>query len=153
MPTTLNNTGVNFNDGTVQTTARTASNTVTSVNGQVGAVTVSTTPPTTVDAVGVYQKMYYAATGPNTANASAWLTYGQTIAGSSLRYNATSGRSGDVSTGTTVIRRSGNTTWAGGGTAASGTWRVMEHGQWFSARFNGENNDGTWADLLFVRIA
>lgn len=118
MPTTLVSTGVQFPDNSVQTVARTTSNTVTSfngsvgavsftapvtsVNGMTGAVTVSSTPTTdqvlsatagaSVGAVGTYG-IFRIQTTPQ-------LGVGATIAGSSLRWSTANGGDGGAPAGT-----------------------------------------------------
>jgi hypothetical protein len=105
-----------------------------------------------VNGIGAWQRMYYAANGVNTNNISLWVPYGTAISGASLRYNATGGRIGETN-GLTYLQRAGSVVYNGGGAAPSGTWRLMDHSQYFSANFNGSTRDGRWFDLLFVRIS
>jgi hypothetical protein len=129
-------------------TATTATNGgVTSVNGQTGAVT-----QTSVDSIGSYVvALYVPGTHPNTNAFS--LSIGDTIAGSTLRYNYTAnsfnaGRS-DYTSGRT---RDGSTTYDGGGTSLSGTWRCMGRPGYTSDFIDPDYRYGWWPGL-FVRVS
>ena len=129
-------------------TATTATNGgVTSVNGQTGAVT-----QTSVDSIGSYVvALYVPGTHPGTNAFS--LSIGDTIAGSTLRYNYTAnsfnnGRS-DYTSGRT---RDGSTTYDGGGTSLSGTWRCMGRPGYTSVFIDPDTRYG-WYPGLFVRVS
>jgi hypothetical protein len=109
MASSLNGTGVTFSDSTSQSTARTASNTVTSINGQVGAVT-------TTDFTSIGAHIIGRPTNYNTQ-----YVVNDTVAGSSLN----AGHS-------TSLVTSGNTwgsSWLGGTftptNLGTGTWRCL----------------------------
>jgi len=134
-------------NGTTWTSATPAGGGVTSLNGQTGAIT-----NTGLDAIGSYGVFYYAG---NTNIAT-----GGTSAGSDLRYGA-AGSSGNT---TTILgdlspfggRRNqlNNSTFGGGGTALSGTWRRMSTGSttYASAPECG-NTRYFWYQHLWVRIS
>jgi hypothetical protein len=47
-----------------------------------------------------------------------------------------------------------NTTWGGGGTALSGTWRVLDREGWYSTiNFGGGNYGALWLPFLVIRIS
>jgi hypothetical protein len=108
--------------------------------------TISTTPPSTFDAVGTYAALY------NASNTN--LAIGATVAGSSLRYNVSTNGT-DYRTGNpfaTGRYRVSNSTYDGGGTAVSGTWRKMSTGDNFSF-FSGCSNVYVWSACLYIRIS
>jgi hypothetical protein len=167
MPTSIRNGDVLFSDGTTQTTARTASNTVTSVNGQVGAVTVSSSVNTGVDEIGTYIMAYHARTNPNSGSRHSYVGVGSTVAGSSLRYPS----AGDATNVTTAPTRLDNTLRNEGGVAAtnrietgtspfptanttalSGTWRKMA-GRYDSSSFASCTTQFFWYVSLWVRVS
>ena len=129
------------------TTATTASNGgVTSVNGQTGSVT-----QTSVDSIGSYVvALYVPGTHPGTNAYS--LSVGDAVNGSNLRYNFTGnafyGRS-DFTGGRT---RDGSTTYDGGGTSLSGSWRCMGRPGYTSEFIDPDTRYGWWAGL-FVRVS
>jgi len=128
-------------------TATTATNGgVTSVNGQTGAVT-----QTSVDSIGSYVVALYVP-GPHPGTNAYSLSVGDTIAGSTLRYNFTRNAGfgfNDFSSGRS--REDGSTTYDGGGTSLSGTWRCMGR-PGYSSEF-GEVTRYFWWTGLFVRVS
>ncbi len=133
MPTTLRNTDILFNDATTQSTAFTGI-------------------PTTFGAVGTYAVLMM---GVNTN-----LATDGTIAGSSLRYNftpnsAASTLGGSANSAPFLGRRirSNNSTYDGGGTALSGTWRKMSSGVTFASVSGCCSTDYCWWEALYVRIS
>lgn len=117
----------------------TVSGGVTSLNGQTGAIT-----NTGVDAIGSYTSCYRAVGISGGQNLLG--TIGETIAGSSLRYEAT------ISSSATDFELHASNfqglTWNSGGTALSGTWRLMARDR--------RRDAGGYADFfpgLWVRIS
>lgn len=107
--------------------------------------TISTTPPSTFDAVGTYAVLF------NATNTN--LAVGATVAGSSLRYNATTNSNeyrNNNPFGT--VRYAFNTTYPAGGSAVSGTWRKMSTGDNYSV-FSGCSTIYVWAACLYIRIS
>jgi hypothetical protein len=127
---------------TSATTATTASNGgVTSVNGQTGAVT-----QTSVDSIGSYTVcLYVPGTHPGTDSKP--LSVGDTTAGSNLRYNfSTSSAGANDFTGRYL---NASSTYSGGGTSLSGTWRCMGRP---SYSYDGDLGY-IWNPGLFVRVS
>ena len=126
------------------TNATTAANGgVTSVNGATGAVTVSLAPAS-IDSVG----SIVACVRTITANPSYPFsgTVGETIAGSSLRYNYSLPLGGnDIGLAYTNVF---GTAYAGGGTALSGTWRCISRDAVFVS-----DGAGLWKAGLWQRIS
>jgi hypothetical protein len=131
--------------------AATASNGgVTSVNGQTGAVT-----QTSVDSVGSYiVAVYVSGTHPGTNSKP--LSIGSTVSGGNLYYGfATTNAVGTTDNGANDLGgfyARGTSTYAGGGTTLSGTWRCMGRPSY------SYYNDGTdigygWRPGLFVRVS
>jgi hypothetical protein len=80
------------------------------------------------------------------------LAQGATIAGSSLRHSV-AGNSINA-----AVSRVNNSTYNGGGTALSGTWRKMSMGDNYLSTVTGESQYGVtttyyWFGHLFVRIS
>lgn len=134
MPTTLRNLDILFNDGSTQSTAA------------VGA-------STTFGAVGTYAVLM------NAANAD--ITIGNTVAGSSLRYsestnaNIAGGATATISALIGARTRDNNSTYDGGGTSVSGTWRKMSSGSVYVAVgiSCGGGTQYIWNRALYVRIS
>lgn len=106
-------------------------NYVTSVNGSTGAVTVNTTPPTTLNAIGTYAIVARPDGSPS--NMAVGSTFAAGSAGSQLRIAGVADLGSGALGGTT-----------GSSTAISGTWRLMS----VSATNGGGNNP-----FLAVRIS
>jgi hypothetical protein len=135
-------------NGTTWTSTAPAGGGVTSLNGQTGAVVT-----TDYDAIGSVGQYIYAATGTASLNTTLYLNAAATIAGSSFRSDI--GTSGQY-TGTTPVAyyRLTNTTYNGGGTALSGTWRVMQRSAWFkNDNLGGGNYACSWNQVLVMRIS
>jgi hypothetical protein len=132
MPTTLRNGDILFNNGTTQDSA---------------AATVSSS--TSLDGIGSYAVLTMAANNN--------LAIGGTIAGSSLRYNASLNASDNfhasISTNNpfqgAYIRNA--STYNGGGSAVSGTWRRMSGGTTYSV--DSYSGNYLWLNSLYVRIS
>jgi hypothetical protein len=135
------NGNVLTSNGTTWTSATPAGGGVTSLNGETGAIV-----NTDFQDIGSYILAHRAITASTTANN---LDAGNTIAGSSLRYNTNVGtRTQD---GDSTLIFSSNTTWPGTGTAPSGTWRAM-----CRSRVTGVGGCSTtyfWLPALWVRIS
>lgn len=115
---------------------------ITFNNGTV-QTTAASSPSTDFGAVGTY----VVAVSTQSSN----LATGGTIAGSNLRYdnNWTSFVGG--------VSRTNNSTFPGGGTALSGTWRKMSSGISFTSSFEDNGYGGTttyyWLQGLYVRVS
>jgi hypothetical protein len=137
---------------TSATTATTASNGgVTSVNGQTGAVT-----QTSVDSIGSYTVcLYVPGTHPGTNTRP--LAIGDTVAGSTLRYGFTTTL--DNASPSNLFNdfdgqyfRYNNTTYDGGGSSLSGTWRCMGRPIYLMA-YDDLTPIYGWKSGLFVRVS
>jgi hypothetical protein len=126
--------------------AATASNGgVTSVNGQTGAVT-----QTSVDSIGSYiVALYVPGTHPGTNSKP--LSIGNTVAGSTLRYNFTANNvANNDFEGSRII---GSTTYDGGGSSLSGTWRCMGRPSYIQGTDSDSIPFYGWTTGLFVRVS
>jgi hypothetical protein len=130
--------GINIT-GSAATATTAANGGVTSVNGQTGAVT-----QTSVDSIGSYIAAIYA------VNAS--LSVGDTVSGSNLRYNflGNGGNGGDFNS---YRVRVNNSTYDGGGSSLSGTWRCMARPLFVSILDIDNQTISYWYPGLFVRIS
>jgi hypothetical protein len=119
---------------------------VTSLNGQTGAIT-----NTDLGAIGSYIFAVYAVSGTSSLNTYQYISIGSTYSGSSLRYNF-SGISNSAPF--LIYTNSSGTSYGGGGTALSGTWRAVMNGVW-----NWNQNIGKgvfrnhWFQIMFVRVS
>lgn len=126
----LTSAGITFGDATTQTTAATATSTA-------------------FGAVGTYGCFM------NAGNAD--ISIGGTIAGSSLRYGYTTNQ--QYVSGTQYPPQFGgryriyNSSYDGGGTSVSGTWRRMDSNPVYAATFDGCGTIYSWGVGLFVRIS
>jgi hypothetical protein len=135
------------NGTTWQSTALPAN--VSSLNGQTGSIT-----NTSVDAIGSYiVALYVSGSHPTTDSTS--VSIGSTVAGSTLRYGYSGGdttASGDLGgpyNGGSYL--TSFTTYGGGGTSMSGTWRcVGRPGYGWDAAGTGKYS---WNPGLFVRVS
>jgi hypothetical protein len=123
MPVTVRNTDILFNNGTTQSTA-------------------ATPDSTDFGGVGSYAVLMMAADNN--------LAVGGTIAGSSLRVNAQINQSITL-TSNPFPNTSVGGSYAGGGTAVSGTWRKMSGGSVFV--FDSQYGLRYYANALYVRIS
>lgn len=141
--------GISVSGSTGAVTISASGGGVTSLNGQTGAIT-----NTGLDAIGSYTSSWYAISIP--PNTTQTVTAGTTVAGSTLRYNA-SVFGPYNGTGQQGANGSGNATrtWPSGGTAYTGTWRCMQRGELNVNIFDSENNKsfGTWSPTIWVRIS
>jgi hypothetical protein len=132
MPVTVRNTDILFNDGTTQSTAA-------------GGV------PTAFGAVGTYAVLMMAV---NTN-----LGVDGTIAGSSLRFNENSNSTSQSQSPGGFTPFYGNrfrfnvSSYDGGGSAVSGTWRKMSTGATYYAWNSGYGTEFYWQRALYVRIS
>ena len=113
---------------------------VTSVNGQTGAIT-----NTTFDSIGSCAILVSAQTSDTAV--------GATIAGSSLRYNLSSlntGTGGSLAFG--YIFQNSNV-YNGGGTSVTGTWRKMSGGPNYVAVVSCNDTYYYWMAALWVRVS
>lgn len=138
------NINVTGNAATATTATTAANGGVTSVNGQTGAVT-----QTSVDSIGSYiVALYVPGTHPGTNGKS--LSIGNTVAGSTLRYNFGGSTNPDFSD---FAVTQNSTTYFGGGSSLSGTWRCMGRPA-YSVSSDGEGNTYYyWYPGLFVRVS
>jgi hypothetical protein len=135
-------------NGTTWTSAAAPAGGVTSLNGQTGAIT-----NTGLDNIGSYCASYYAVTTP--ASGITNINGGATVAGSTLRYNATrqiGGTSGFNNSFTTLTITGNAQSYPYGGTAFTGTWRCVS-GASTGVYVSGCDSFSTWAPGLFVRIS
>jgi hypothetical protein len=144
-PSLVGGTNITISGTWPNQTVTAAGGGVTSLNGQTGAIT-----NTSVDAIGSYIWCFNSSNSPypTTSGAQAYVTQGNTIAGSTLRYGLSAlGYTRDIS-GQAVV------SWAGGGTALSGTWRSMGVG-YIYANFNSCNGRSYagWEQSLWVRVS
>lgn len=108
-------------------------------------------PSTTYGDVGTYGLFLYIINGTASLNDELTVGANVTTSGSNLR--------GDVSGGNSYGSRNGheqinNISWAGGGTALSGTWRCMGKNIYFTNwNRGGGNYSCVWIPLLWVRIS
>lgn len=133
MPITVGGTTITFNDGTTQSTAGGSPTTAQVLTATAGASAL---------AVGTYAVLMNAST--TTCNV------GDTIAGSSLRYNLPSSTATGRPIGFDPVSASCYGGYPGGGTAAPGTWRAMTR----SPGRAGPNGDTyAWGPSFFLRIS
>lgn len=118
----------------------TVSGGVSSLNGQTGAIT-----NTSVDAIGSYIAAVRAVNISSGQNANG--TINETIAGSTLRYGYTLS-DGNGELGDARYFNAGGLSYGGGGTALSGTWRLMVRD-----KRREVCGAGAWYPGLWVRIS
>jgi len=119
---------------------------VTSLNGQTGAVTT-----TSVDSIGSTMMLYYGVNGTASINTLLWVYTNDTISGASLRYNPSLVDTGQGSF--PAVYQAANYVYGAGGTALSGTWRVMAAQTWFRNNNTGCSYDCYWSPILMVRVS
>jgi hypothetical protein len=139
------NGNVLTSNGTTWTSAA-PSGVVTSLNGQTGSIT-----NTSVDVIGSYiVALYVNGAHPGTTGTS--VSIGSTVAGSTLRYGFSGGDFTlytDISGG---LNASASSTYGGGGTSMSGTWRCMGRpGYVYTSNEAGVQY--SWYTGLFVRVS
>jgi hypothetical protein len=123
-----------------------ASSGVTQLNGQAGAIT-----NTTIGNIGNYVAAVYVP-GAHPGTNSMPINVGDTVAGSTLRYNYSvsamvNGHLGDLAGRSTA---SGTTTYGSGGTTPSGTWRCVARPAYY---YDPEGPGYHWIPGLFVRVS
>lgn len=118
---------------------------VTSLNGQTGAIT-----STNIDAIGSYIVSPYATTG---SLAITGISTNTTVSGSLLKYNYSSGPGGSAGGITTNATRLDSTTYNGGGTSLSGTWRLLSLETRYSFNAGCCTRMYVWCPSLWVRIS
>jgi len=123
---------------------------VTSVNGQTGAVTT-----TNIDSIGSTGIYIYTAASTASLNASLYVTANSTIAGSSLVYNVCDGNSNAANVICVYASGPTNTTsYSGGGSTLSGTWRVMANAQYTqNGNLGAPGYRCRWFGILVMRIS
>jgi hypothetical protein len=155
---TVNNLNAsNLSSGTVPAArlgSGTANNT-TFLRGDNTWQTISMTPPTDFGAIGTYAVLM------NAANTNA--TIGNTVAGSSLRHSTTNSlgtvygvlwQNAGANPFNSAFGPSSLSSYFGGGTAVSGTWRLMSSGNTYSqVNDDGGTTRRTWMQGLYVRIS
>lgn len=142
-------TGISISGATGAVTITNSSpGAVTSVNGQTGAVTT-----TSVDSIGSTMMLYYGVDGTATINTRLYVNTNDTISGSSLRYNPTVGLENPSIGGFPAFFQTSTPVYAAGGTALSGTWRVMSLQAWFSNLNQGCYYISVWNPILMVRVS
>jgi hypothetical protein len=159
MPSSLNGTGVTFNDATTLQsgnipTANLGSGTANSSTFLRGDKTWQSlsVPSTDIGGIGSHVLAVIAQNGTNSLNNALFITPGQTFAGSALRINSSISRS--AYTGVAVTSKiTTNATYTGGGTSLSGTWSSRGNQAWFQNYNRGSDFAAEWHFVLFVRIA
>jgi hypothetical protein len=123
---------------------------VSSINGQTGAVTT-----TNIDSIGSSGIYIYTAASTATLNTPVYVAANTTVAGSSLRYDICDGTSSQSNTIAIYANGPNNTTsYSGGGTALSGTWRVMARAQYSAnANLGAPGYKCRWTGILVMRIS
>jgi hypothetical protein len=149
---TANNVLLGNGTSAVQTVAPGTNGNVLTSNGTTWTSAAAPTASTALDGIGSYAVLMM---GVNTN-----LAIGSTIAGSSLRYNFTPNAAqsilGSFANGAPFFGRriqSNNSTYGGGGTALSGTWRKMSSGVTFASVSGCGSTDYGWWEALYVRIS
>jgi hypothetical protein len=133
-------TGISISGSTgAVTVTSTVSGGVSSVNGQTGAVVL--TNASDIGSVSIFI---------NATNSD--LAYSSTRAGSDLRYNFTA-TAGSAGLGTGYVNRNGNSSYNGGGTSLSGTWRKLNTGQAYRFQANCCGGSYDWFQCLFIRVS
>jgi hypothetical protein len=134
-------------NGTTWTSAAAPAAGVTSVNGQTGAVVT-----TNIDSIGSTGAYLYTAASTATLNSGVFVN-ASTVAGSTLRYDVLNTDAPNAY-GVAVYVQTNNVNYAGGGTALSGTWRIMQRSQ-YSANYNlgapGYRN--LWYQIVVMRVS
>ena len=117
---------------------------VTSLNGQTGAVVLTNAGD--IGSIGVFQ---------NSGNTD--VTYGSTIAGSTLRHSDTINSGGPVTATNTpfygVYLTANNASYGGGGTSLSGTWRKVSTGSIFYSQVLCGDTYRYWLRGLYIRVS
>ena len=124
---------------------------VSSVNGQTGAVTT-----TNLDSIGSSGLYIYTAASTATLNTPLYVAANTTIAGSSLVYSVSTGQSNAGATiGASYTNGPANTTsYAGGGSTLSGTWRVMQQSMYtLNGNLGAPGYRCYWNGILVMRIS
>jgi hypothetical protein len=144
---TANNVLLGNGTSAVQVVAPGTNGNVLTSNGTTWTSAAAPTASTAFDGIGSYAILMM---GVNTN-----LATGSTIAGSSLRYNFTSNTANSSRDSPFLGRReqSNNSTYGGGGTALSGTWRKMSSGVTYSATAECGSTTYNWREALYVRIS
>jgi hypothetical protein len=121
---------------------------VTSLNGQTGAIT-----NTDLGVIGAYIASPWAVNSPS-SNQTINFGANSTISGSSLRYNYTKNFSQYTGgyAGIESIQGGISSSYPGGGTSLSGTWRCVTATS-ISTYSVGKSSYGTWHIGLWVRIS
>jgi hypothetical protein len=149
---TANNVLLGNGTSAVQVVAPGTNGNVLTSNGTTWTSAAAPTASTALDGIGSYAVLMM--------GVSTNLAIGSTIAGSSLRYNftpnsanSTLGASANSAPFLGRRIRSNNSTYDGGGTALSGTWRKMSSGVTFVSVAGCGNTDYCWWEALYVRIS
>ena len=135
-------TGISVSASTGSVTiSSTSSGGVTSLNAQTGAVVT-----TSLDVIGSMSVLMYAGN-------SSLSGINNTAAGSSLRYDPTLYRGTANGPFNGWCYANNSSSYTGGGSALSGTWRKMSSGSVYNVSGPPCNTDYTWAQALWVRIS
>jgi hypothetical protein len=144
-PSLVGGTNITISGSWPNQTVTAAGGGVTSLNGQTGAIT-----DTDFAVIGSYSVLQ------NATNSN--LGIGSTRAGSSLRYNssfssATGGSNTAASRFQGVKSQTGDSTYGGGGTSVSGTWRKMCDSNVYGSQPTCCGILYVWSNALYVRIS
>ena len=124
---------------------------VNSLNGQIGTVVT-----TDLGAIGSCAMLIYAINGTNTLNTIVHVSADVTISGASLRADVSnSDFSNYYSQGASYVRGTTTTSvYNGGGTALTGTWRVMQKSiSFINYNVDGTNFNAVWPQILMTRVS
>jgi hypothetical protein len=138
-------------NGTTWTSAAAPAAGVTSVNGQTGAVVT-----TNLDSIGSSGIYIYTAAGTATLNTGVYVSANTTVAGSTLRYDISDGanNTGAVQGACYTTGATQTTSYGGGGSSLSGTWRIMQRSMYsYNAHLGGGTYRCYWSGILLIRIS
>jgi hypothetical protein len=122
---------------------------VSSVNGQTGAVTT-----TNLDSIGSSGIYIYTAASTASLNTSLYVSANTTVAGSTLRYDICDQGGSAVIISMFTNGTTNTTSYTGGGTALSGTWRIMAAAQYTrNANLGSPGYRCNWTGIFVTRIS
>ena len=137
--------GISISGATGAVTVTASGGGVTSLNGQTGALTL--TDAGAIGALGIFM---------NAGNSN--VVYGGTVAGSSLRYDYSytgdyTEQAGYGSATNGRQQRQSNSSYNGGGSSISGTWRKLSSGLVYATAANCCGTVYYWMTALYVRVS
>jgi hypothetical protein len=134
--------GISVSGATGAVTVTASGGGVTSLNGQTGAITL--TDAGSIGSIGIFQ---------NATNSD--LAYSSTRAGSDLRYNYTTNSGGGTADSPfyNLFQNYNNSSYTGGGTALSGTWRKLSSGKVWLTQTSCGDVQRVWYQALYIRVS